>query len=595
MQRLRGATRIHADARWGIAWIVLLVVLQVVGPRTSDEIHDLVWVVVLTALVRATVARHLIQPFEFFDRLTRAFDDLRARYEACVPRLGVDLRGDPPIPAGLPKPFVGAAALVVVLIVLLAVRPFPSDVEIVEAARRYAYAPYIVGIAAYWGLLLFLVLAGVFLPFSALRSALRGRRPQSGLALRDAPPSASLALLVVMAIVVAAVPSRVALAWVFIAIALDLALIWLPGQGHLDVLWRRADGRGPFRSIDWRTLGSIEPALLLAALGLPLIVPDPWIPIADDWSIAPVTRGFHWAATWGAAFLASVTLVVRADSATRAALRPPSRPVRPRVHLEAFDASLVREVEPVLTSDGWHVVRRGARLADDVVLRLIRGGEGEDPAMIPLGDPVPAGLVAHPELRWRLKRRADVRSRRNVLRGLETIFRHAARADRSVGTGFILGPHHWFLAGLERDIATRDTSSDASHLGHLQPDYRSVMTRRARHHLWSILSAVGVDLIHIEYGVSFRTLKVVLRVVFEVYDVHGGERQVEERDFAGVHAVHVVVHEIDLERPRMSQLYPEPEFEQSSRARILHLYKDRGGEESPVDVPSWSDGLPLQL
>ena len=75
--------------------------------------------------------------------------------------------------------------------------------------------------------------------------------------------------------------------------------------------------------------------------------------------------------------------------------------------------------------------------------------------------------------------------------------------------------------------------------------------------------------------------------------MHGGKRNVEERDFAGIHDVHVVVNEIELEAPRDSSLYPESEYEQASRARVLHLYRDRGGEEQRTEAPVMSDDLPL--
>ena len=106
--------------------------------------------------------------------------------------------------------------------------------------------------------------------------------------------------------------------------------------------------------------------------------------------------------------------------------------------------------------------------------------------------------------------------------------------------------------------------------------------------------AVGVDLIFLEDGVGHRRFLRVLAQVFEFYDMFG-ERQLEERHFAGLPGVQVWIHEIPEpagptpdgrgQRPDALADYPEPDYEEFGRARILHVFRDRGGEKDLSIVP----------
>ena len=119
------------------------------------------------------------------------------------------------------------------------------------------------------------------------------------------------------------------------------------------------------------------------------------------------------------------------------------------------------------------------------------------------------------------------------------------------------------------------------------------MSPRARHHLYLVLQSAGVDLIYVEDGVGYRRLAQALRIIFELFDKHGVDRRVSSRDFASVHGVHAIVHDVTPDAPRKSEKYPEPDYESETRARILHLYRDRGGSEELSDAPVETDGIPL--
>ena len=101
-----------------------------------------------------------------------------------------------------------------------------------------------------------------------------------------------------------------------------------------------------------------------------------------------------------------------------------------------------------------------------------------------------------------------------------------------------------------------------------------------------------MDLIYLEDGVSHRKLDRVLRCLFELFDIHGGKRPAEDHHFRGVPKVRVMIHEYAPGNPFRSAGggYPEPKFDEVSRFRVLHVFKDRGGQEAETEIPfdiSW--------
>jgi hypothetical protein len=112
-----------------------------------------------------------------------------------------------------------------------------------------------------------------------------------------------------------------------------------------------------------------------------------------------------------------------------------------------------------------------------------------------------------------------------------------------------------------------------------------VLPRSVRHHIYQILRALHVDLIFVEDGVGFRRFCRVLRMLFEVYDVYGGKRRAEDVHFHGMPGTRVLIHEFQLDEPFKSEVYPEPDYENLGRARILHVFRDRGEQEEPLETP----------
>ena len=95
-------------------------------------------------------------------------------------------------------------------------------------------------------------------------------------------------------------------------------------------------------------------------------------------------------------------------------------------------------------------------------------------------------------------------------------------------------------------------------------------------------------LARVEKPYRMQELGKVLRSLFEVYDIHGGRRRAEDHHFRGVPKVRVMIHEYAPGNPfKSAGGYPEPKFDEVSRFRVLHVFKDRGGQEA---VPGHEHG-----
>ena len=54
-----------------------------------------------------------------------------------------------------------------------------------------------------------------------------------------------------------------------------------------------------------------------------------------------------------------------------------------------------------------------------------------------------------------------------------------------------------------------------------------------------------------------------------------------------------MLHEVELGNPFRAKGYPEPDYEDLARARVLHVFKDRGGEDESADTPTGVEDRPV--
>jgi hypothetical protein len=166
------------------------------------------------------------------------------------------------------------------------------------------------------------------------------------------------------------------------------------------------------------------------------------------------------------------------------------------------------------------------------------------------------------------------------------LFRRASAFKGPGGGGFWFAPHWWFIECIGREDSDGGEETAPPLVG---PPYARVLPIRCRQHLHAVLRATRVDMFFVEDGVGHRRLEKVIRVLLELYDVHGGKRAAEEHHFRGLPKVRVMIHDYEPGNPFRSDVYPEPKFDDLSRVRVLHVFRDRDGDEELIEPPfDWS-------
>jgi hypothetical protein len=571
-----------------LTFVSLLIGLELVGRMAGSDLHDALAGLVLASAVALVAARHRRAPLPWVNwlagQLTRLADRLdRVRYDH-----GIDLRGSPALPRKLP-PVVWVAVAVLAGWTVAAATAwlvYPSGWR--ELGTHTSYVLYLVVLMAVWSGLVACVIAGVYVPMLLLDRRLRGLvrpadRSQLDLAL-------VFGYFLAMAAVAYLVPTAVVLG---LCLGVALLAAWLVARARDDepaILWRRGPDNPifavPLRRIVSGGLGLLALVvfdLLLTACGGRLLTPS------AESDAMPVTALLGTTAAWMVPGLMAV-LALRLWAGLRT---DPARRSAPTAHLRGGQsADEVKRAATVLAGWGWHVRRAPAKPhAGDVTLELVPVERSEATEFEPRW-PLKLGLadLANPAVRERLERRDEIQLRRQAFRGLSTLFKRAF-ADRGPrGGGFWFAPHWWFITSLDREDPHRGKSDGPTPPRPVGPPLPRVFGTRVRQHFHKVFRAVEVDMVFVEDGVSQRTVEKVLRVLFELYDVHGGRRKAEDHLFRGLPKVRVMVHDYAPGRPFKTDKYREPQFDDLSRARVLHVFRDNGGHEAPTETPfdfSW--------
>jgi hypothetical protein len=315
--------------------------------------------------------------------------------------------------------------------------------------------------------------------------------------------------------------------------------------------------------------------------------------IATPQDIMPITTSLGLTVGW----LACGALTALVVQTVLGRTRDPARHSRPLLRIKGTCTLFQRKaLERLFKARGWRVRwSRQKTDGNDVVVELM-----DRPVPVVGEQPTWPLRLTVEELRseevWeRLQRRHEIQMRRRLVSGLERLFKLAAARSFRRGSGLWIAPHLWFIPGLTRDTQEEDLDLERGTIlsGIIGAPYHRIFARAVRHHLYLILRALEVDLIFVEDGVGFRRFCRVLRMMFEIYDIYGGRRRADELHFQGVPGVRVMIHEYTLDEPFRSEVYPEPDYENLGRARILHIFKDRGEQDEPLETPQDFTNMPM--
>lgn len=601
------ANRLVPSAERGtaIAVVGLLVGLEVVGRSATSDWYDLLGGVALLLGGLFVAAWHRSEPVPWVTKLTKYATRQANRFDQLKYDVGIDFRGVPPMPRRVPRTvyLVFLGLLVGDALAVAAWAAFPDGWR--EIGLRTSYVLYLVVLVSLWLALLGVVIASVYLPVYVFDNQMRRMTSsesdprRSLLESEPAPHSPDAAVLlgylIGASLVTLVTPPMYGLGLCVGMIFVGLLGCLLPTEGDASILWRTGGERKsptiysvPMRRI--LALGLVFTAALIASLIL-------WAcggRLASPPSVesAMVVTGFLGAlAAWlvpGLVILGVYQLVrfrrldpTRRDPLTVRIDNTADRPTR------SMAARLVRRWG--FRSAFAPVPDTGAR---PVAVKLVSPEQSEATEFDPRW-PLKVAMddLAGTIVKERVARRDEIQLRRRFLKCLAKLLKQSSLIVPEDGGGFWIAPQWWFVETLLWEAPVKGKSHDhGAVLRPVGPSFEKLFGPRVRQHVHAILRSTQIDLIYLEDGVSPRKLEKVLRELFELYDVHGGKRRAEDHHFQGIPKVRVMFHDYSPGNEFRSEGYPEPKFDDVSRFRVMHVFRDRDESEEVADVPfdfSW--------
>jgi hypothetical protein len=610
------------DAWFTFVILAAVVTLEFVGRRQAvTDFHDLCILLLLGGIGWLIAKKHQISPLGWLKSLgglsQRGRDFLHQHYAI---EIGIDLRGTPPLPHGIPRTIYVVLGIMLVLAVVLALFAEAVPLGLRSLAMRVWYLGYVAILLAFWLALLAATFMSIIIPIAMIHDAFvtrsAGKRGRS----RRAESIALVLYFGTFMLAAFYLPPWVPLLICLASLSVNLLTIIIPSNPDVKFIWRYRNDDPTVRAIPWGlwvtcefgflTLAVIDLTLLSAGssvFGYTPVSPEPPPAAvatenanqpaaprpATPQEVLPITTSLGLTLAW----LASGALTALVVQTVLGRTRDPARPCSPVLHIRgAVPAARRKVIAESLARFGWKVHWSGGKPdPTEVGVELVDQPVPSSSENVRWPLRVTADELHSEEVRQRLARRYEIQLRRRLMAGLERLFKLAAGRSFHQGSGLWIAPHLWFIPGLTRDTQEQELDLEQGTIlsGIIGKPYHRIFPRSVRHHMYQILRALQVDLIFVEDGIGFKRFCRVLRMLFELYDVYGGRRRADELHFQGIPGIRVMIHEYQLDEPFRSEVYPEPDYENLGRARILHVFKDRGEQDEPLETPPDYTNVPM--
>lgn len=442
-----------------------------------------------------------------------------------------------------------------------------------------AYTPYLLGLALVWSVLFLAVVFGCVAAAQWLHGVARTR---GGGAL---PFALFAGVWVVGLVALSFLPGCVALVTVLITGWLSgRSLGRMPPQGYL---FCRRDGHGQARTIPVHDYLKQVHTVIVLALAVVVALGNSERLWFAEWPAAPFAFT-NWLGLL--ASLCALLLIGRTGVHFRRIIGggavPPEVPLTPTLWIKRPPMRDEASGE-ALQETFWY---RVARDAGWLVLR--DGDEPEHEYDLVLGDEVsprrfqPREPHDDEDARFQLARRFHVVLRRRFHRCLEALHKQLRAEVPSEGTGFLFCPHVWLVPGVVRDVDHRELTGTPTY----GPPYAQAFDARTRRYVGALLRDLQIDILYWEDAISWKDLRRVLTVAYEIHDQRRGP--LKERHFLGLPRVRVVIQEEAAEADAPA-IIPSAEptglpESASGYARILLILRDRGSRED-AETPEPAD------
>jgi hypothetical protein len=570
----------------GAGILLVLVALELVGRLTQSDLHDGLAACVLIAGSAMLLFRKPRRHFPGLALLRRQgqkmFEHFRANY-------GLDLRGSPTIPSRFPS---GAWFILLGLVTWTSVASaawwlFPEGWR--EIGVRSSYTVYLITVTLLWASLIVTMLGSLLATAYLMGWHLNMSRAKP----HDRKSFLLMLVLAYLGLVIVLmkfVPTIFVLGFCSILALMAFGLAVGYRSGEPAILWRSGTGRPIYSIAENRILAGLAGVavlffanLVLTACGGRLFsVPSKDDPMAITMylgtSVAWMLPGFFVIAAY------SLWVLRRIDPAIRTPLA-----ISLQNHLTPIE---LRQATRMLRNQGWTVRRADEpRGKTDIRLELVHPEFSEATEFQPVW-PLKVSLndLTNPDVLFRIGRRDELRLRRLAYKGMRRIFQKGMTVKKRKGGSYHFSPQWWLGASLIYDEPQR--SSDAFPAPRrVGPWYTRAFHPRVRQHMHKVLRAVEIDEIIIEDGVSYKAIERVMRSLFEIYDKHNGERRAEDHLLGTFPRVRTMIHECAPGAPKVrlrkndEEAFDESQYEEMSRARVLHIFKDDDAADALSEAP----------
>lgn len=574
---------------WFTLWIVsVLVGLELFG-RTgaTADYFDVLAVLILFSVVSFAVFRHRKDPHPWFLWLERFTDRTFRRLVRMRHDLGVDFRGDPPLPRRLPRLipalFLGVTLVGSIFAAGWAVRPdgWRAVVSVLP------YVLYLVVVAGIWMGLIGIMMAGIALPIRVMEGVIEGLAQGS-------KPAVCAVYFITVLFLSFSFPPAIPLAFAGLILSVCLMVYCRTGAPVPGVVWKGTESKVtsviPAHRVFAIVVGLatlLAVVLITAACGGTLLERPEWE------GTMPLTVMAGAIAAW---FIPGIAAVLAA-MAWNLYQGDPARRTPATLHIsKAIPTEELTRIRNIVSAWGWRLTTAPQKSNSEAVSIQIVPAELSEAREFDPGWPLKVCLedLTEEVVKDRLIRRDEIQLRRAGFKGLKKLFKRAGLQKGTSGSGVLFAPHWWFIEGLDREEepdGEKDEDFEFGKLRRVGPSFDRVLPQRVRQHWHEVLRATQIDLMYLEDGVSAKSFERVLRQILDIYDRNAGKRKAEDHLFRGIPKVKVMIHEYAPGNEfDPGSDYPEPKFMELSRARVLHVFKDRGDATELEDVPfdmSW--------